>query len=298
MIKDHRFESLDYSDVAVQQLESPNHYDRDLKQPVILVMHYTAGRSFQSTVNGFMKKATQRASHLVVGKDGEVAQLVDFDKPAWHAGRSSWDGRNSCNNFSIGIEIDNYGWLKKTAAGNHKSWFGVTVNPDDVVMLRHENESISNVRPWEAFKTVQLESVFAVTKELCEFYNIVDIVGHDNIKRGKTDPGPAFPMDKLRLHAIADDSGKDEDESEYDFNNVYSSMCYLNLRSRPSIDNNVMCVLSPGTLLGKHDAITKSSRNEKYVWYKVTVLTGLYTSKIGWCAYRRKDKSMYYLTQC
>jgi len=45
------------------------------------------------------------SAHLVVGRHGEVYQAVEFDKRAWHAGRSEFAGRASCNDFSIGIEL-------------------------------------------------------------------------------------------------------------------------------------------------------------------------------------------------
>ena len=46
------------------------------------------------------------APHLMIDRDGRIEQFVSFDKRAWHAGISSWRGRNSCNDFSIGVELE------------------------------------------------------------------------------------------------------------------------------------------------------------------------------------------------
>jgi AmpD protein len=46
------------------------------------------------------------SSHLLIRRDGEIIQYVSFDKRAWHAGVSSWDGREKCNDFTIGIELE------------------------------------------------------------------------------------------------------------------------------------------------------------------------------------------------
>jgi len=46
------------------------------------------------------------SAHFVVRRDGEVLQFVSIDRRAWHAGRSQWWGRDNCNDFSIGIELE------------------------------------------------------------------------------------------------------------------------------------------------------------------------------------------------
>ena len=46
------------------------------------------------------------SSHLYIKRDGEIIQFVPFDKRAWHAGESSFNGEFDCNDFSIGIELE------------------------------------------------------------------------------------------------------------------------------------------------------------------------------------------------
>jgi len=50
--------------------------------------------------------ALKVASHLFIRRDGEVIQFVPFHKRAWHAGVSSFQGRENCNDFSVGIELE------------------------------------------------------------------------------------------------------------------------------------------------------------------------------------------------
>lgn len=46
------------------------------------------------------------SAHLLIRRDGQVTQFVSFNDRAWHAGQSSFDGRENCNDFSIGIELE------------------------------------------------------------------------------------------------------------------------------------------------------------------------------------------------
>ena len=46
------------------------------------------------------------SAHLLIDRNGQITQYVPFDKRAWHAGRSEFNGRENCNDFSIGIELE------------------------------------------------------------------------------------------------------------------------------------------------------------------------------------------------
>ncbi|AOE50445.1 1,6-anhydro-N-acetylmuramyl-L-alanine amidase AmpD [Kangiella sediminilitoris] len=98
------------------------------------------------------------SSHLLIRRDGELVQYVPFHKRAWHAGVSSFNGREKCNDFSIGIELE---------------------GTDEI--------------PYE---DIQYEVLAKVTKLLMTAYPKITqdrITGHCNIAPGrKTDPGPAF----------------------------------------------------------------------------------------------------------
>lgn len=104
---------------------------------------------------------TKVSAHFLVRRDGKLVQFVPCAKRAWHAGESSWKGRNRCNDFSIGIELEGTGD--------------------------------------EPFTTPQYRRLAALTRALQARYPIRDIVGHSDIAPGrKTDPGPHFDWARYR----------------------------------------------------------------------------------------------------
>ena len=101
------------------------------------------------------------SSHLLVNREGELTQYVPLIKRAWHAGVSSFCGREQCNDFAIGIELEGC---------------------DD-----------------EAYCEAQYQTLAKVTDLICLRWQKITkdrIVGHSDIAPGrKTDPGPAFDKD-------------------------------------------------------------------------------------------------------
>lgn len=104
------------------------------------------------------------SAHALVRRDGEVVQYVPFHRRAWHAGQSSWMGRERCNDFSIGIELEG------TDAG--------------------------------AYESAQYASLASLVAALCRTYRTLSperIVGHGDVAPGrKSDPGIAFDWPLLR----------------------------------------------------------------------------------------------------
>jgi AmpD protein len=104
------------------------------------------------------------SAHVLIRRDGEVVQYVPFDRRAWHAGQSCFEGRERCNDFSIGIELEG-----------------------------------SDDQPYEP---VQYQVLADVCRALLKAYPVLDatrIVGHCDIAPGrKTDPGPHFDWPLLR----------------------------------------------------------------------------------------------------
>lgn len=104
------------------------------------------------------------SSHLLIDRQGNVIQFVPFSQRAWHAGVSQFEGRDNCNDFSIGIEL----------------------------------EGADNI----AYTERQYEVLAEVTKVLCKQYPLIAadrILGHSDIAPGrKTDPGPAFDWGHYR----------------------------------------------------------------------------------------------------
>ena len=97
------------------------------------------------------------SAHCLIRRDGEIIQYVPFDKRAWHAGVSIFAGRERCNDFSIGIELEGTDVLPFTPAQYH------SLNRISALLFAH----------------------YPITADR--------VTGHSDIAPGrKTDPGPAF----------------------------------------------------------------------------------------------------------
>jgi N-acetylmuramoyl-L-alanine amidase len=156
-----------------------------------------------------MREGSGVSAHLVMAREGEIYQLVPFDTVAWHAGPSSYAGRTGLNKYSIGIEIDNAGPLTRTGDGNFAAWFGGSYAAADAIEGVHRNERVS--RFWHRYSEIQIEQVEEICALLIERYGITTIVGHEEIAPGrKNDPGPAFPLDKLRTRLLLERRSADD----------------------------------------------------------------------------------------
>ncbi len=86
--------------------------------PKIAVMHFTFGGTARSSAEWFRSpKNPGSSAHLVIERDGSVIQCVTWDRVAWHAGRSRWRDLSGLNRFSYGIELANWGYLKRAGDG-------------------------------------------------------------------------------------------------------------------------------------------------------------------------------------
>lgn len=98
------------------------------------------------------------SAHLLIDREGKIIQFVPFNQRAWHAGQSTFQGKDNCNDYSIGIELE---------------------GTDEV--------------PYEK---IQYERLAEVTAALLLAYPALTrkrVVGHSDIAPGrKTDPGPMF----------------------------------------------------------------------------------------------------------
>ena len=109
-------------------------------------------------------RGVEVSAHLLIQRNGELLQFVNFCERAWHAGQSCYEGRDNCNDFSIGIELE---------------------GSDD-----------------DPYTDEQYAALSAVTAVLIKHYPALGsnrIVGHSDIAPGrKTDPGPAFDWMRYR----------------------------------------------------------------------------------------------------
>lgn len=100
-------------------------------------------------------RALRVSAHFLIRRDGVVMQFVSVNDRAWHAGISSLKGRERCNDFSIGIELEG--------------------------------------TDFEPFTDIQYDMLAALTLALQAAHPLTDVAGHEHVAPGrKTDPGPFF----------------------------------------------------------------------------------------------------------
>jgi AmpD protein len=122
--------------------------------------------NLQTEVHPYFREiAGQRVSaHFLIQRDGQIVQFVSVNRRAWHAGRSSYAGREACNDFSVGIELE---------------------GTDDL-----------------EYEAAQYAALEALITALLRAYPTLDrgrIVGHSDIAPGrKSDPGDSFDWSGLR----------------------------------------------------------------------------------------------------
>jgi len=252
-IKNHRLMNADDTEVPFEQ--SPNMGGS--VQHKFLVMHFTAGRSAKESVDWLKSKNAKASAHVVIGRDGSVTQLVPFDRIAWHAGASSWEGLQGMNNYSLGIELDNAG--KLTRHGNHwQSWFKVEYDDAEVVQAIHKNET--ELCGWHDYTSEQIDTALQVAGMLMAEYELLGVVGHEDIApRRKCDPGPAFPMVSFRSRLM----GRLEDSLP-----EYRTTTELNIRTGPGAEHSPL----PGSPLPPGTPVQFMSAEG--TWWKVDVQGG------------------------
>ena len=109
------------------------------------------------------------SAHFFIERDGQISQFVSCLQRAWHAGESSFAGRENCNDFSLGIELE---------------------GTDDL-----------------PYSEAQYDALVPLVQQLLAAYpalSVERICGHSDIAPGrKTDPGPAFDWLRLRTALLA-----------------------------------------------------------------------------------------------
>ena len=156
-----------------RQVASPNHGMRPHGQAIDLVMIHSIslppGRYGGDEIEHFFTnrldasahpyfetlRSVEVSAHFVVRREGELLQFVSCADRAWHAGRSSFQGRENCNDFSIGIELEGL--------------------------------------EGEAFAPAQYRALTRLLRDLRAAYPIEHVAGHEHVAPGrKADPGAAF----------------------------------------------------------------------------------------------------------
>lgn len=176
----------------VEQLHCSKN-SRLLEMVDTIVLHSTDGANAMSSAHYLARKDTSVSAHVVIGRSGQVIQLLPFHVRAWHAGVSELAGRKGVNDFSLGIEIDNAGQLYRR--GDHFfSWFNKEYMSGEVFTTVESGHAAY----YHRFTSMQVECVIELCLLLKERYLIHWLVRHSDITPRKCDPGPAFPFDDVR----------------------------------------------------------------------------------------------------
>ncbi|MEA1606761.1 1,6-anhydro-N-acetylmuramyl-L-alanine amidase AmpD [Pseudomonas spirodelae] len=167
---------------GIQHCPSPNFNQRPLGEVSLLVIHNISlppGEFGTGKVQAFFQNrldadehpyfagiaSLEVSAHFFIERDGAVTQFVSCNERAWHAGQSRFAERENCNDFSLGIELEGTDDLPFTAA--------------------------------------QYAALIVLTQQLQVAYpaiTLARICGHSDIAPGrKTDPGPAFDWQRMRL---------------------------------------------------------------------------------------------------
>ena len=134
---------------------------RDGKVPEILLLHYTGMESAELAVEWLTCEQSQLSCHYLIDEAGQITQMVDEDKRAWHAGAACWLSERDINSCSIGVEIHNRG------------------HNDDYTDFAEE----------------QMSAVLELSRDIINRHNIAAerVLAHSDVAPGrKLDPGEKF----------------------------------------------------------------------------------------------------------
>lgn len=215
------------------------------RPPKIAVIHFTYGGSGRSSAEWFRNPGNPGSSaHVVIDRDGSAIQCVPWDRVAWHAGKSRWKDMVGLNTHSFGIELANWGYLKRNGA-NWNCYTGTRIS--DPFVATHRNGNPDGGREaigWEPYPEAQFEATVGIVRALVEALGVTEIVGHEDISpTRKWDPGPAFDMARFKARVF----GERADEGD----NLLrvSADSGVNLRPEPNTGKPASETLPKGTLV-------------------------------------------------
>ncbi len=150
--------------LPVIRVNSPNF---DLRRPNLVILHHTTNDTVEKSLHTLTSPARAVSSHYLIGRSGQIFQLVEESARAWHAGQSWWGGQTDINSASIGIELDNTGF--------------------------------------EAFADAQITALLALLADIRQRHKIpaANFIGHADVAPSrKSDPSALFPWQLLAQHGF------------------------------------------------------------------------------------------------
>ncbi|MEN3754960.1 N-acetylmuramoyl-L-alanine amidase [Mangrovibacter sp. SLW1] len=170
----------DIEDRGAYQVNTSQHAYADFPRVRVLVIHYTAG-DFDTSLSTLV--GNNVSAHYLIpevqprpGDKPLVWQLVPESDIAWHAGVSYWRGTTRLNDVSVGIELENAGWVRE-----------------------------HGVKHFAPFPVSQINALIPLARDIIQRYHIKpqNVVAHADIApQRKQDPGPLFPWEMLAHEGI------------------------------------------------------------------------------------------------
>ncbi len=184
------------STLPIKEMHSKN-YGQRIK---FLIMHYTGG-NYQESVRALVNKGGVSSHYLLpetydktyLDEGLKVLKLVNEDERAWHAGRSYWQGRESINDQSIGIEIVNTSTCER-------------LPQEQTELAVGQDIAVGQMCFFLDYDPKQIQLLIKLSKEILKNNPDISptrIIGHSDITpQRKSDPGPRFPWYQLYQEGI------------------------------------------------------------------------------------------------
>ncbi|GAA0883288.1 hypothetical protein GCM10009120_18850 [Sphingobacterium siyangense subsp. cladoniae] len=161
-VKNNRLYNSDGTPVEFRPTENLSAGKKDIR---FIVLHYDGASNETSAVNWLTQKGSGVSCDLHIAKSGKVIQMAEFSRITWHVGASRWGDLTALNRYAIGIEQQNIDARSEWTEG-------------------------------------QIQKCIEVCKALVAAYpSITEILAHSEVATPfgrKDDPGPKFPMDRVR----------------------------------------------------------------------------------------------------
>ena len=224
-----------------KKFRSPNFNVRKSKRLLFIVIHYTAIENYKKAIKHLCNPENKVSSHFLISQKGNIYNLVDENKRAWHAGDAYWKKYTDLNSLSLGIELD-------------------------------YSENKEN----NTFSKKMINSLLVLLEELKNKYSINsnNILGHSDIAPyRKIDPGPTFPWYKMYDYNLIVKSNLEESKIYY----LKKTLEKNNIKSTKDIALFILSKIGYNTSKAKNE---KKLFNKLILAYQSHYLQLNYTGKI------------------
>ncbi|MGE0339017.1 MAG: N-acetylmuramoyl-L-alanine amidase [Xanthobacteraceae bacterium] len=173
-----------------------------LMNPDTIIDHDTASNPLDPSgdIGWLTMPVAQASAHVVIDWRGGITQLAPFNVQCWHAGASKYGNRQNFNAFSIGIEHDNPGYLRKIGEGVYSGVCVIDTNKNPEFKVARVATPEHGDHYWLAYSEQQIAASVALHAALKAAYpSINTVLGHYHICPGrKTDTNPLFPLSHMQ----------------------------------------------------------------------------------------------------